>query len=122
MIIPTTRTSVLYWGNGSLFYVKLNPDMISYSGDIVTVPQSVESFGGSRENFKPGVEFKDMFVEGPWFYKRNGKYYMMFAGMEKGGEVLSYSVTMDRQAHGVIREKSFQDKKQTLYQPWGIVD
>lgn len=83
----------LYWGNGSLFYVKLNKDMISYSGDIVTVPLTVETFGGGRGSRDPNVQNKDMFVEGPWFYKRNNKYYMMFAGMGKGGESLSYSMS-----------------------------
>jgi arabinoxylan arabinofuranohydrolase len=90
----------LYWGNGSLYYVKLNKDMVSYTGDIVQVPQSVESFGGVRRprnnNAQNGAEAapnKDVFVEGPWFYKRSGKYYMMFAGMSKGGESLSYSMS-----------------------------
>ena len=89
----------MYWGNGTLYYVKLNEDMISYSGDIVEVPQSIESFGGVRrprgsENQQPPAEpNKDMFIEGPWFFKRNGIYYQMFAGMEKGTECLSYSIS-----------------------------
>ena len=89
----------MYWGNGTLYYVKLNKDMISYSGEIVEVPQSIESFGGVRrargtENQNPSEEpNKDMFIEGPWFYKRNGIYYQMFAGMEKGAECLSYSIS-----------------------------
>lgn len=83
----------LYWGNGSLFYVKLNKDMISYSGDIVTVPVTVESFGGARGNKSVENPNKDMYVEGPWFYKRNNLYYMMYAGMGKGGECLSYSTS-----------------------------
>ncbi|MBP1638671.1 MAG: glycoside hydrolase family 43 [Bacteroidetes bacterium] len=83
----------LYWGNGGLFYVKLNKDMISYSGDIITVPISVESFGGVRGNKSAETPNKDMYVEGPWFYKRNSLYYMMYAGMGKGGESLSYSTS-----------------------------
>lgn len=91
----------LYWGNGKLFYVKLNKDMISYSGEIVEVPQTVESFGGVRgprggaanATNSQTVPNKDMFVEAPWFYKRNGIYYQMFAGMEKGRECLSYSIS-----------------------------
>ncbi len=83
----------LYWGNGSLFYVKLNKDMVSYSGEIVTVPLSVETFGGSRSNKSTENPNKDMYVEGPWFYKRNSNYYMMYAGMSKGGESLSYSTS-----------------------------
>ena len=51
----------LYWGNPNLYGVKLNEDMVSYSGEIVKFPK-----------------IKD-YQEGPWFYKRNGKYYMAFA-------------------------------------------
>jgi arabinoxylan arabinofuranohydrolase len=90
----------LYWGNGGLFYVKLNMDMISYSGEIVTVPLNVETFGGTRRarnsegvNSADATKNKDTYVEGPWFYKRNGKYYQMFAGMGKTGESLSYSMS-----------------------------
>jgi arabinoxylan arabinofuranohydrolase len=90
----------LYWGNGKLFYVKLNKDMVSYTGEVVEVPQSIESFGGVRGPRNPNgprpdsaSRPKDVFVEGPWFYKRNGKYYQMFAGMSKGGESLSYSMS-----------------------------
>lgn len=83
----------LYWGNGSLFYVKLNQDMISYSGEIVTVPLTVETFGGSRGNRDAANPNKDSFVEGPWLYKRNDLYYMMFAGMTGRTECLSYSTS-----------------------------
>lgn len=83
----------LYWGNGSLFYVKLNKNMISYSGDIVTLPLNVDTFGGFRGNKSTENPNKDTFVEGPWFYKRNNIYYMMYAGMGKGGESLSYSTS-----------------------------
>jgi len=90
----------LYWGNGNLYYVKLNPDMISYSGGIVEVEQTVKSFGGvklgppqNRTKDQNAVQNKDAYIEGPWFYKRKGKYYQMFAGMSKGAESLSYSTS-----------------------------
>ncbi|WP_345949627.1 glycoside hydrolase family 43 protein [Mucilaginibacter sp. PAMB04274] len=90
----------LYWGNGSLYYVKLNTDMISYSGEIMQVPQTAESFGGVRsarnangQNGSETAQNKDMYVEGPWFYKHAGKYYLMYAGMRKGGETLSYTMS-----------------------------
>lgn len=101
--IDNDGQAYLYWGNGSLSYVKLNKDMISYTGNIVEVPQTLETFGGVRrprgaQNNQstqpaPAVANKDMFVEGPWFYKRNGIYYQMFAGMDKGKETLSYSIS-----------------------------
>jgi hypothetical protein len=52
----------LYWGNPNAWYVKLNKDMISYSGDIVKAE-------GKPRNYQ----------EGPWFYKRNGHYYLAYA-------------------------------------------
>jgi hypothetical protein len=99
--IDNDGQAYLYWGNGKLCYVKLNKDMVSYTGDIVEVPQSVETFGGVRvprsENQNNAnnqlAQNKDMFVEGPWFYKRNNLYYLMFAGMDKSRECLSYSVS-----------------------------
>lgn len=51
----------MYWGNPDLYYVKLNEDMISTSGEIVMLPKIQD------------------YQEGPWFYKRNGKYYLAFA-------------------------------------------
>lgn len=113
----------MYWGNGSLFYVKLNKDMISYSGDIVTVPLTVETFGGNRGNRKLGIENKDMFVEGPWFYKRNNKYYMMFAGMGKGGETLSYSMSDGATGPWKYQGKIMEDQKTNSFtNHGGIID
>ena len=51
----------MYWGNPELYCVKLNEDMISYSGEIMKFPK-----------------IKD-YQEGPWFYKRNSHYYLAFA-------------------------------------------
>lgn len=73
--------------------------MVSYSGEIVEVPQSVEAFGGLRRPGRPeevlqkGEQYKDVFVEGPWLFKRNSKYYLIYAGMTKGTECLSYSIS-----------------------------
>lgn len=51
----------MYWGNPNLYMVKLNEDMISYSGEIVEHPH-IEDY-----------------QEGPWFYKHGANYYMAFA-------------------------------------------
>ena len=51
----------LYWGNPDLYMIKLNEDMISTSGNIVTYPK-----------------IKD-YQEGPWLYKHGNHYYMAFA-------------------------------------------
>ena len=52
----------LYFGNPNAWYVKLNKDMISYSGEVVKAD-------GKPRNYQ----------EGPWFYKRNGHYYLAYA-------------------------------------------
>ncbi len=34
----------MYWGNPYCFYVKLNEDMISYSGDVTQIPENAQPF------------------------------------------------------------------------------
>ncbi len=72
----------LYFGNPRLYYVRLNEDMISYSGDIEQIEMTAEGFGTNGDS--------TMYTEGPWFYKRGGLYYMLYAA---GGipENISYS-------------------------------
>jgi arabinoxylan arabinofuranohydrolase len=61
----------LYWGNPTLNMVKLNADMISYSGSIVKVPMTAATVN-------------NMYLEGPWFYKRNGLYYLLYSTQNNG--------------------------------------
>ena len=62
ILIDDDGQAYMYWGNPNVYYVKLNPDMISYSGEIVKLENRPEHY-----------------QEGPWVYKRNNKYYMAFA-------------------------------------------
>ena len=98
----------LYWGNPRVYYLKLNPDMISYEGEVGMMEMTEEGFGApvgkERDRNK---EYKDSYVEGPWIMKRpavspqNGKktakagkgldpYFLLYAA---GGvpEHISYS-------------------------------
>ncbi|WP_423128071.1 glycoside hydrolase family 43 protein [Gaoshiqia sp. Z1-71] len=81
VMIDDDGQAYLYWGNPSLFYVKLNEDMISYDRSIgkdgiVPVAMTTESFGAKEgRNGKPGTTY----TEGPWIYKRNNLYYMIYA-------------------------------------------
>lgn len=93
VFIDDDGQAYLYWGNPRLYYVKLNDDMISFSGNIMQVDQSPESFGEPK--FVPMEADKKYFstyTEGPWFFKRNGKYYMVYAA---GGipEHIGYSMS-----------------------------
>ena len=83
----------LYWGNPNIYYAELNEDMISLKGEVGKLEQTVESFGAPNpEKRVKGVKYKDTYTEGPWFYKREGKYYLLYAA---GGvpEHIAYSMS-----------------------------
>ncbi len=75
VMVDDDGQAYLYWGNPNCFYVKLNKDMISYSGDIVRVPMTEEAFG-KREG---DPQRATLYEEGPWLYKRGELYYLFFA-------------------------------------------
>jgi hypothetical protein len=66
----------LYWGNPLLKYAKLNEDMISINGEPTLVPMTEASFG--KRNGNP--ERPTLYEEGPWLYKRNKLYYLLWPG------------------------------------------
>jgi arabinoxylan arabinofuranohydrolase len=67
VFIDDDGQAYLYWGNNSLYCVKLNEDMISYSGDIITF------------DIKDQAAFGSDYEEAPWFFKRNDTYYLFYA-------------------------------------------
>lgn len=60
----------LYWGNPNLWYVKLNKDMISFEGEPIKDP-SIAKVSGQPDPYH--------YQEGPWVYKRDGRYYLAYA-------------------------------------------
>lgn len=88
VFIDEDGQAYMYWGNPHCYYVKLNEDMISYSGDIVKLKETPEHY-----------------QEGPWFYKRNGRYYLAFASIccpEGIGYAMSNSPTGPWETKGYI--------------------
>jgi len=79
----------LYWGNPDLMYVRLNPDMISYSGEIQRVPMTTESFGSRSGD----PERPTLYEEGPWFYRRGELYYLIYATDCCSPEKIDYSTS-----------------------------
>jgi arabinoxylan arabinofuranohydrolase len=61
VFIDDDNQAYMYWGNPQCYWVRLNADMISYSGRIDSIPRP------------------NTYQEGPWFYKRNGHYYLAWA-------------------------------------------
>lgn len=70
----------LAWGNPTYKSVRLNRDMVSYDtsvGDqgIFRGPMTVAAFG-KRTDDKRDTAYE----EGPWIYRRDGRYYLFYAG------------------------------------------
>jgi arabinoxylan arabinofuranohydrolase len=75
VFIDDDGQAYLYYGNPRLWYVKLNADMISYSGSPTQIPLTTAGFGTrTGDPNRP-----TLYEEGPWVYKRNGTYYNVFA-------------------------------------------
>lgn len=94
----------LYWGNPDLYYVKLNEDMISYSGEVVKEPTRPKNY-----------------QEGPWAWKKNKNYYMAYASTccpEGIGYAMSNSPLGPWEYKGMIIDAS---KKTNGNHP-GIID
>ncbi len=108
VFVESNGDAWLYWGNPGLWCVKLNRDMTSYdkgfeiagghaekvADGVWKFIQTEESFGGPEkpaEGTSPS-DYTDLYEEGPWFFERDGRYYLAYAA---GGvpEHISYSVS-----------------------------
>lgn len=95
VFIDDDGQAYLYFGNPELRYVLLNEDMVSYdrSVGVRKIPMTVEAFG--KGSHMTGTTYG----EGPWFYKRNNLYYMVYAAFaacaegEHKNEHLAYSTS-----------------------------
>jgi len=104
VLIDDDGQAYLYWGNPNLYYVKLNEDMVSYSGEIVNEPTKPANY-----------------QEGPWVWKRNGHYYLAYASIccpEGIGYAMSNSPTGPWKYKGMIMEG---DERSSGNHP-GIID
>lgn len=92
VLIDDDGQAYMYWGNPKLYYVKLNDDMISYSGEIIQEPTTPKNY-----------------QEGPWVWKRNGHYYLAYASTccpEGIGYAMSNSPTGPWEYKGMIVDAS----------------
>jgi hypothetical protein len=86
VMIDDNGQAYLYWGNPNLQYVRLNADMISYSGGITRIPLTTAGFGTRTGD----ANRPTLYEEAPWVYKRNGLYYNVFAA-KCCSEFIAYS-------------------------------
>jgi arabinoxylan arabinofuranohydrolase len=92
VIIDDDGQAYIYWGNPKVYWVKLNEDMISYSGEIMQDPTTPKNY-----------------QEGPWVWKRNSHYYLAYASTccpEGIGYAMSNSPTGSWEYKGMIVDAS----------------
>ena len=66
----------LMWGNPRVYYLKLNRDMISYSGELGMLDMTEEGFGApSMDKREKDKKYKDNYTEGPWLRKVDASKY-----------------------------------------------
>ena len=85
----------MYWGNPHTFWAKLGEDMTSVTSSVAKLPHIPN------------------YQEGPWFYKRNGKYYLGFASTccpEALGYAMSDSPTGPWEWKGYIMKPTQRDR------------
>jgi hypothetical protein len=85
----------MYWGNPHTYYIKLNEDMISTSGEIQQLPH-IEDY-----------------QEGPWIYKKGVNYYLAFASTccpEGIGYAMSDKITGPWQYKGHIMNHTYKTR------------
>jgi len=91
VFIDDDGQAYLYWGNPNLWHVKLNEDMVSYDQKLGIVKEDLkdENFGYRSKKIDNRTA---SYEEGPWLFKRNSKYYLLYPA---GGvpEHLAYSTS-----------------------------
>lgn len=89
IFIDADGQAYMYWGNPNLWHVKLNEDMVSYDQELGIVKEDLkdENFGYRSKKIDNRTA---SYEEGPWMYKRNSLYYLLYPA---GGvpEHLAYS-------------------------------
>ena len=112
VLIDDDGQAYLYWGNPSLYYAKLNEDMISLDGEIVKDPL-MRKIEGQPSHYH--------YQEGPWVWKRDGRYYNAYAATccpEGIGYAMSDSPTGPWEFKGYIMPP---DKRATGNHP-GVIE
>lgn len=117
VFIDDDGQAYLYWGNPDLWYVKLNADMTSYSGSPTKIQLTTSGFGTrSGDANRP-----TLFEEGPWAYKRNGLYYMVFAA-RCCSEFIAYSTAPSPTGPWTYRGTIMPTQGSSFTNHAGIVD
>ncbi len=116
VMIDDDGQAYLYFGNPNAYCCKLNEDMITIDGEIIQQEMTTEAFG-----LRPfQSDAPSSYTEGPWIYKRNGLYYLVYAS---GGvpEGISYSTAENPMGPWDFRGVIMEPGDSTTIHP-GIID
>jgi arabinoxylan arabinofuranohydrolase len=82
IIVDNDKTTYLTWGSTELWYAKLNSDMISYDQtlNIKQIPADKKDwfFSKIKGTLYSTEKRTTTYEEGPWLFKRNAKYYLLY--------------------------------------------
>jgi len=82
IVVDNNKTTYLTWGTSELWYAKLNSDLISYdqTAGIAQIPADKKDFFVSKikGTINSTEKRATTYEEGPWLFKRNSKYYMLY--------------------------------------------
>jgi hypothetical protein len=119
VFIDDDGQAYLYWGNPNLWYVRLNEDMVSYTGTPTKVALTSAGFGTRSNSDRPTA-----YEEGPWFYKRGSLYYIVYPG-DGVPENISYTTSSSPTGpwtfRGIIMDKQMGAGTSFTNHP-GVVD
>jgi len=96
VVTDDAKQLYLTWGVNELWHVKLNSDMASYDMTVGIQQILVDKKDWFTSKIKGAINGNEKrqttYEEGPWFFKRNGKYYLLYPA---GGvpEHLAYSTS-----------------------------
>ncbi len=98
----------LFWGNGMCYYAPLNPDMTSLAGPIKAID--------AKDKAALGGEY----TEGPWLYKRNDTYYLVYAA--RFPECINYSTAKNIEGPWTFRSTVMPTQKGSNTNHPGLID
>jgi len=114
VVVDNNKTTYLTWGTSELWYAKLNSDLISYdqTAGIEQIPADKKDWFVSKikGTINSTEKRATTYEEGPWLFKRNSKYYMLYPA---GGvpEHFAYSISTSPTGPWVYGDTIMQEIK-----------
>ena len=93
----------MYWGHSGAYHVKLNKDMLSFSGSLTST--SVQNF-----------------IEGPWLQKRNGTWQLIYSSSGGANEDIKYATSTKPTGPWTFKGQIMPSQGKSFTNHAGIID